>query len=183
MAKKSAREIKQEKLELELAEKLQPFKMRFNDICMREYGLDITEEDDYVYDMDTESILQFKEKFIKYCEECNPYLKPNEIEFNLLENSRMMEALFAGFLSKYALRKGQEIVSMHQSNIQGTSKGVFCYSYFNCGKTIEVSSEPYVYESVRVLNLLCKMNKSAHMYNFEEFDQILKEAQDVYSNR
>ena len=81
MAKKSAREIKQEKLELELAEKLQPFKMRFNDICMREYGLDITEEDDYVYDMDTESILQFKEKFIKYCEECNPYLKPNEIEF------------------------------------------------------------------------------------------------------
>ena len=101
MAKKSARELKQEKIELQLAEKLQPYKIRFNDICMREYGLDITEEDDYVYDIDTESIFSFKEKFIKYCEDFNPYLKPNEVEFNLLENSRMMEAIFAGFLVKY----------------------------------------------------------------------------------
>lgn len=183
MAKKSAKEIKQEKIELELAEKLQPYKIRFNEICMREYGLDITEDDDYVYDIDTESILSFKERFIKYCDEYNPYLKPNEIEFNLLENSRMMEAIFAGFLMKYAMRHGQEIVSMHQSNIQGTDKGIFCYSYCNAGKTIEVTSDKFVFESVRVLNLLCKMNKSSHMYNFEEFDEILKEAQDVYSNR
>ena len=72
---------------------------------------------------------------------------------------------------------------MHQSSIQGTDKGIFCYSYYNAGKTIEVASDKFVFESVWVLNLLCKMNKSEHMYNFEEFDEILKEAQDVYSNR
>ena len=63
-------------------------KIRFNDAMMRELGLDIT-ENDYVYDMDTESILQIKGKFIKYCDYEYPILKYNEeIELNLIENPR-----------------------------------------------------------------------------------------------
>ena len=40
-------------------------KMRFNDIMMQELGLDITEEN-YLYDIEEESILQISEKYIKY---------------------------------------------------------------------------------------------------------------------
>ena len=60
-------------------------KMGFNDIAMREWGLDIT-DDDYIYDMDTETIIQINEKFIKYSDLVDPILKFNEnIESTLQE--------------------------------------------------------------------------------------------------
>lgn len=67
-------------------------KVRFNDVVMRELGLDTT-DDDYLYNVDTESILQIKEKFIKYVDNEYFILKPNEIELNLIENPRLMELL------------------------------------------------------------------------------------------
>ena len=72
-------------------------KVRFNDVMMRELGIDIVEDDDryldYLYDIDTGNILQIKEKFIKYCDYEYPVIKFNEIEMNLIENPRLTETL------------------------------------------------------------------------------------------
>ena len=64
-------------------------KVRFNDVVMRELGLDTT-DDDYLYNVDTESILQIKEKFIKYVDNEYFILKTNEIELNLIDNPKLM---------------------------------------------------------------------------------------------
>ena len=54
-------------------------KIGFNDIVMRELGLDIT-EDDHIYDMDTNTIIQINEKFIKYCKELDIVNLINDID-------------------------------------------------------------------------------------------------------
>lgn len=144
-------------------------KMRFNDAVMRELGLDIT-EDDYVYDMDTESILQIKEKFIKYCDDEFPILRHNEIELNLIENPRLTETISLPFISRYCERNGILFQTVSQTPIDGTNKGLFILSYAVNGETKEFKSDGFINESVRVFNLICKINKTTNLYRFNEFD-------------
>lgn len=144
-------------------------KIKFNDFVMRELGLDIT-EDDYLYDMDTQCILQIKEKFIKYCEDDYPILRHNEIELNLLENPRLTETLVIPYISKYCDRNNIVFQSISQSPISGSKKGCFVLSYISDGEIKEIKSDAFVNESLRIFNLICKLNKTSHMYDFNEFD-------------
>ena len=76
----------------------------FNDYCMRELGLNL-DDNDRLVDDDTQSILQYREKFIKYQEdECVP-IRPDEVEMDLLRNPRLMGILFGIYLQKFSERK------------------------------------------------------------------------------
>ena len=86
-------------------------RIAFNDICMREMKLDIT-DDGILYDMDTESILQYKERFIKYREDENTLIYQNEIELDLLRDPRLMEILANIYLQKYSARTGTNLTSV-----------------------------------------------------------------------
>lgn len=149
------------------------YKIGFNDYCMREMGFEV-DEDDHLYDMDTESILQIKEKFIKYTEDLTPILKFNEIDLNLIENFRLMETLFQVYIGKYAQRHGMDVVGFSQSTIKGSRKGCFVVSYKQAGQIYEIKSDAYENESVRVFNLVCKLNHRTHLYDFEKFDVIIE---------
>lgn len=148
-------------------------KLRFNDIMMQELGLDIT-DDDYVYDIESESILQISEKYIKYFEFENPIPRHNEIELNLLENPRLSETLVIPYLSKYCEAKNIIFHSVSQNPIEGSKKGQFVLSYMTGGLVKDFKSDEFVNESVRIFNLICKINKTTHFYDFEKFDIEIK---------
>ena len=144
-------------------------KLRFNDVVMRELGLDITDEG-YLYDMDTESIFQIKEKFIKYVEDEYTTFRHNEIEMNLLENPRLTETIVLPYINHFCARKGIVMQSFSQSPIEGTNKGYFILSYISDGTVKGLKSDAFVNESVRIFNFICKINKTANMYKFNEYD-------------
>jgi hypothetical protein len=158
---------KQEK-ERKLAEQMLELKIDFNDICMREMGLDIT-DNDYLYIMDSNTIIQIKEKFIKYSEYEFPILKHNEIDLNLIENPRLMETLTYMYLAN-RLVSSIKIVSISQSPIMGTNKGCCILSYEKNGEIKELRSDAYTNESIRIFNLICKVNKTDHLYDFDKYD-------------
>lgn len=148
-------------------------KVGFNDFCMREMGLDL-DEYDHVVDVDTESILQLKEKFFKYSEDLYPILQHNEIDFNLLENFRLMDCIFQVYITKYAKQHNMNITGFAQSNIKGTNKGVFFINYKEDGQIKTFTSDAFENESVRVFNLICKLNHRDKIYNFDELDVIIE---------
>ena len=102
-------------------------KINFNDVCMRELGLDI-DDNNHIYDMDTESIYKMKDRFIKYSEDEYPVLAHDEIDLNLIENPRLMEILFGTWIIKWKnsrIARGQniqDISSFYQSAIRGSCK-------------------------------------------------------------
>lgn len=149
-------------------------KVRFNDVMMRELGIDIVEDDDryldYLYDIDTGNILQIKEKFIKYCDYEYPVIKFNEIEMNLIENPRLTETLCLPFLMNFCKRKNIIFHSISQVPVDESSKGYFVMAYITEGQTKEIRSDIFCNESVRIFNLITKINKTSHMYRFNEFD-------------
>lgn len=160
-------------------------KMNFNDICLRELGLDITEDTSYVFDTDdiengVANVYQINDKYLKYCDD-NPYpfLGHDEIDFNMIENFRLMENLFSLFILKYAKRKGIEIVGYTQSIVKGSKKGKFILNYKINGQILSIESDAFENESVRVLNLVCKLNHRDHMYPFEDFDVIVLKDKEV----
>ncbi len=146
-------------------------RIAFNDICMREMKLDIT-DDGILYDMDTESILQYKERFIKYREDENTLIYQNEIELDLLRDPRLMEILANIYLQKYSARTGINITSVYQSTSIIGERGYYGFTWVNNGINQEYRSDNYCNEALRVFNLICKLNNTCHLYTFEDFDII-----------
>ena len=142
----------------------------FNDKVMREFGLDIT-DDDYLYWMDDNSVITLKERYIKYCEEINPLLGHDEIQLNLLENARLIESLAYVYLKK---RINNPIVSISQDVIKGSNRGHFVLSYEKLGKVENLRSDPFLNDSVRVFNLITKINHTEHLYDFSKYDIPIK---------
>jgi hypothetical protein len=146
------------------------YKVGFNDYCMREMGFDI-DEHNHLYDMETNTLLQIKEKFIAYNDEdVYPYLQYNEIDLNLIENYRLFETLFQVYITNYARSHNMDVRSFSLSKMKGTKKGKFTVSYMNNGEIVNIESDPYENESVRIFNLICKLNHRTHLYDFEAFD-------------
>ena len=150
-------------------------KINFNDVCMRELGLDI-DDNNHIYDMDTESIYKMKDRFIKYSEDEYPVLAHDEIDLNLIENPRLMEILFGTWIIKWKnsrIARGQniqDISSFYQSAIRGSSKGFFVVTYIENGESKEIKSGTFVNESVRILHLITILNHTSHYYDFDKFD-------------
>lgn len=148
---------------------LTEIKINFNDICLREMGLDIN-DDDYLYDIDTESIYKVKDKFIKYSEEEFPVIHANEIELNLFENPRLMEILFGMWIVKWATRKNVEVTSFSQIAIRGSNTGFFNMTYVENGEAKEIKSDVFINESLRIFNLITILNHRNHIYDVSQFN-------------
>lgn len=143
-------------------------RIRFNDICMRELSLDIT-EDDKVFDMDTNTIIVYKDKYLKYYNGPYDKIRSNEIRFNLLENSNLLLVVFSVFLEKYSQAEGVYISSYYQSAMKGENGyAAFCKEIN--GGSEEIHSDLFINESVRILNLICKVNGTTNRYDFDMFD-------------
>ena len=142
----------------------------FNDVFMRETGLDI-DDNDHIYNMETDSALVIKDKFLKYREYEFPVCAPNEIDFNLLENPKLTETIANMWLHDNIKN---DILSLDQCIIPGSTKGIFVMSYIKDGKTESLKSDAFTNESVRVLNLLCKITKRTHLYDFEALDVVIE---------
>lgn len=149
---------------------LAQIKINFNDIVMRELGLD-ADDDGHVYDIETDSAITIKDKFIKHPEDEYPVIGYNEIDMNLIENSRMTEMLFSNWVRRRAAKKGLEITSMYHTSINGSIKGIFVVTYVGPdGMTNESKSDVFVNESVRIFNLICKLRHTCHLYDLTPFD-------------
>ena len=142
----------------------------FNDAFMREMGLDV-DDYDHIYNMETESVLTIKDKYLKYRDYEYPVLNANEIDFNLLENPKLCEMLMNMWLHDNI---NNEIVSLDQCIIPGSSKGTFVVSYVKNGKTEHIKSDAFLNESVRIFNLLCKITQRTHLYDFASMDIIIE---------
>lgn len=150
-------------------------KVRFNDIVMRELGLDVLSDNEpYLYDLETDSAFQIKGKFIKYLDHDNyeyPILKSDEIEFNVIENARLMETISIPFFTRYFNKFNCRFHSMNQNNITGSNKGIFTVYYIDDTDQVKcISSNAFKNESVRIFNLICKINNMEHLYRFNQFD-------------
>lgn len=135
-------------------------KMRFNDIFMREAGLDYN-YNNHVYNIETDSVLVINEKYLKYGEFEYPVLDYNEIDFDLLGNPKLCESLFMMWATDHI---NNEIIGMQQCIIPGSEKGYFVMSFVKEGRTTDIRSEAFINESVRIFNLLCKILHSEHLY-------------------
>ena len=47
-------------------------------------------------------------------------------------------------------------------------------NYEKDGKVLSIKSSPFKNESVRVFNLICKINKTEHLYDFDEMDIVIE---------
>ena len=142
----------------------------FNDAFMRETGLDI-DDNDHVYNMETDCALVIGEKFLKYRDYEYPVLNGNEIDFNLLENPKLCETIANMWLHDNI---SNEILSLDQCIIPGSKKGTFVLNYLKNGKIENIKSDAFLNESVRVFNLLCKITKRTHLYDFESMDVVIE---------
>ena len=145
-------------------------KINFNDICLREFGLDYDEDSMHVYNIDTMALYQVSEKFIKYVDEEYPIIHANEIELNLIENPRLMEIIFGIWIVDWQSRKDVEVSSYSQCSVKGTKAGYFAMTYIKDGKTLDMKSDVFVNESLRIFNLVTKLNHTTHMYDLSQFD-------------
>lgn len=164
-------------------ENIRILKTRFNDICMRELGLDI-DDDDRIFDMDNDSIIKINEKYLKYVDEDEqfPVFRNDEIEFNMLFNTKTMQTLFGIYLDKYALRKNIYVNGYYQIQ-ESNDKGRAAFSYMEQDTTKVRESDEFYNESVRIFNLICKLNGSTNLYDFKQFDALCekdKSSGDMY---
>lgn len=150
---------------------LHELKIAFNDIVMRELGLDV-DDDDHIVDLDAEAVYTIKEKFLKYSDDPYPRLMANEIDFNMLFNPKLFELLFGIWVQRRAASKGIELTSFYQSVLQGTNKGFFVVNYVVGQQPMENKSEVFLNESLRIFNLICKLNGTEHLYksHIDQFD-------------
>ena len=123
-----------------------------------------------VYNIDTESLYQVSEKFIKYVDTEYPIIHSNEIELNLIENPRLMEILFGIWVSSWQEHKGIEVNSYAQVPIRGSKQGYFIMTYAKNGKTEEIKSDTFINESLRIFNLITKLRHTSHMYDVSKFN-------------
>ena len=109
-------------------EQMHEIKIDFNNIVLREFKLGL-DDYDHLYDKETDSIYQISERFIKYSEDMIPILHTNEIDFNVIENPRLMEILFGMWVNKWEQRNAAKVTSYYQTAIRGSKKGFFVLTY------------------------------------------------------
>lgn len=148
----------------------QELKLLFNERCMREFKLDCDEDTGLLCDYDTEELFYYNEKYIKVPEDDTIYLEQNEIELDFIRNPRLMEIFVKRFLEQYQARTGIYVNSTYQSTSTLGERGYYAISYLQNGVTREFASDMFFNESVRMFNLVCKLNNTAHMYDFNTFD-------------
>lgn len=137
----------------------------FNELVMREIGLDIEGPDRHIIDQDTFMPVICNNKFLttKTKEEG---LKPDELLFDPIHNTKQMQLLFGYYSNKLANENGSYISTIY-SIPTGTSKSMSFLAIKVNGK--ELISRPYLNESVKYADLIYQLNGAVGV-NLSEFD-------------
>lgn len=149
----------------EREQELFELRVQFNDYVLRELGLDI-DDDNYVYDIEREQILQINGKFIKYTELItdSQYINKNkEIELNCIENAGLTEILAVRYIKYFCEKLGISLQSVSQECVNGDN-GYFSLAYISGGNILHKDSDCFTNESLRIFNLVCKLNKTERLY-------------------
>lgn len=129
--------------------------LEFGDLTLRELGLEV-DKDNYIVDQDTGNLLTVKDKKIKYNSETIFRLNKDEISYDPLNNSRLMNHLFGYYTSKLADEESIYIESYFNIPTKDSNKSIMKV------KTQDETfkSDAYFNESVRIMDVICKMNDS-----------------------
>lgn len=154
----------------------------FNDLCLREMGLDLT-ENDLVYDVESNTIMQFDGMYLRYCD--SKYTIINEatdIRFDLIDNAKLMNILASWYCSKELAKRGYRVLGMNQYitnkntysgyltlSIEG-SMGTYNGTAIGRVNLQDIRSGEFINESVRLLSLVCTINGTAEMYDLKQLD-------------
>lgn len=141
--------------------------LEFGDLTLRELGLEIN-QDNHIVDQDTGHLLTFKDKKIKYNTGIIFRLNKDEISYDPLNNPKLMNHLFAYYTNKLADEESVYIGSYFNIPVNNSDKFVMKV------KTDDsfIKSEPYFSESVRIMDIVCKLNDSdtdVSKYDFKNF--------------
>ena len=160
---------KKQKIIQEIPENI---KIAFNDFCIRELKLDVSDDDRLCRIDETDNsitLIKYNDKFLK-CPDEYTIIRGDELELNLLKNVRIMDSLLSSFLNDYQQRVGIEITSVFQSTHDKGATGYCGFKYIQNGKIKEQKSDDFINESLRMFNLITKLNHTSHLYDFKMFD-------------
>lgn len=156
----------------------------FNDVCLREMGLDITNEG-LVYDTESNTIMQFDGLFLKYCPSKYTIINQSlEVRFTLIENPKLMSMLASWYCTKELTKKGYKVLGLNQYivnpqkylgyvtlAIEPNSPAMKYNGQIAAYISVkDIASDSYVNESVRLLSLICKVNGTSEMYDLSALD-------------
>ena len=151
-------------------------RMAFNDIALNELNLEVDENSSRIYELGdgTMNLLQYNDRFLKYYEGPTTIVRANEMELNLINNVKLMQILFGRFINKYAMEHNLNVLSYFSTtnNTLANSPGQFVCTIEVAKKCNNIESDYFINESVRILNLICKLNGTDGRYNFKELDTI-----------
>ena len=91
---------KKQKIIQEIPENI---KIAFNDFCIRELKLDVSDDDRLCRIDETDNsitLIKYNDKFLK-CPDEYTIIRGDELELNLLKNVRIMDSLLSSFLDEY----------------------------------------------------------------------------------
>lgn len=148
----------------------------FNDVCMKEMGLDITDTD-LIYDIDTNSILQIDGMYLKYCASEYDQINPNmEIRFSLIEDPKLMAYLTTWYCEKVINSINCKLLGLNHYIIDNNTYRGYAtltvqpnYNVYYNGEIVgygcirEIRSGNYINESVRLLSLICNLNGKSNI--------------------
>ena len=126
----------------------------FADLTLKEIGLDV-DEDNHIVDEETGMPITAKGKFLKFnCGAANRTTR-DEINYDPLNNPKLMNFLFGYYSSKLEAEGSRGV------DICYTTSGPEDKQILNV-KTGDDSleSNPYYNESVRIMDVICKLNDS-----------------------
>ena len=81
-----------------------------------------------------------------------------------------MDSLLSSFLDEYQQRSNIERFSVFQSTHDKGATGYCGFKYMQNGKIKEQKSDDFINESLRMFNLITKLNHTSHLYDFKMFD-------------
>lgn len=126
----------------------------FADLTLKEIGLDV-DEDNHIIDEETGMPITAKGKFLKF--NCGAVSRTtrDEINYDPLNNPKLMNFLFGYYSSKLEAEGSRGV------DICYTTNGPEDKQILNI-KTGDdaLESEPYYNESVRIMDVICKLNDS-----------------------
>lgn len=146
-------------------------RIRFNQFCTTELGFDIDEQTERLYDLDTDELVVINEKFIKDYEGEYSDIRyyANDTKLLLLDNAGLLTALFMIYLGKF--NGTMDVLTFqHSTSTKGDSGKFSCTIKGVNGINEIIESDSFMNESVRIFNIICKINKTVMRYNFKEFD-------------
>lgn len=128
--------------------------IEFGDLTLREIGLDVN-EDNHIVDEETGMPILMKGKFLKYNHGPAKRVTRDEINYDPLNNSKLMNMLF-GYYSDKLESEGSRGIDMCASAITPNGKQVLKVKTGDDS----IQSNPYYNESVRLMDVICKLNDS-----------------------